>query len=34
VEIPFPDWVPPAEMDAAADLSVEEAVAMLPACLR
>jgi hypothetical protein len=32
-EIPFPGWVPAVEMAAATDLSPEDALAMLPACL-
>jgi hypothetical protein len=31
---PFPDWVPDPEQAAAENLSVEAALAMLPACLR
>ena len=34
VTVAFPDWVPAAERDRAASLSVEEALAQLPACLR
>ena len=34
VEIPFPDWVPDEEMTAARLLTVDAALAMLPACLR
>ena len=33
-EIPFPEWVPVDDMTAATLLSVEEALAQLPACLR
>ena len=33
-EIPFPEWVPVEVMTAARLLSVEEALAQLPACLR
>jgi hypothetical protein len=33
-EIPFPDWVPVEVITAARLLSVEEALALLPACLR
>ena len=33
-EIPFPEWVPAEELAAAALLTVEEALALLPACLR
>ena len=34
IAIPYPEWVPPEEITAAAKLSVEEALAQLPACLR
>jgi hypothetical protein len=34
IEIPFPEWVPPEDVAAAAKLSVEEALAQLPECLR
>ena len=34
VEVPFPDWVPAEDRAAAALLTVEEALALLPACLR
>ena len=34
IEIPFPEWVPPEEMAAAGLLSVDDALAQLPACLR
>jgi hypothetical protein len=34
IEIPFPEWIPAEELDAAALLSVDEALALLPACLR
>lgn len=34
IEIPFPEWVPPEDVRAAAELSVEAALAQLPACLR
>ena len=34
VEVPFPDWVPADDLAAAALLTVEEALALLPACLR
>jgi hypothetical protein len=34
VETPFPDWVPPDVTEAAAELSVAEADALLPECLR
>jgi hypothetical protein len=33
-EIPFPDWVPIEDVTAARLLSVDEALAQLPACLR
>lgn len=33
-EIPFPEWVPVEDMTAARLLSVDEALAQLPACLR
>jgi len=33
-EQPFPDWLPDEILRAAADLSVEDALAQLPACLR
>jgi hypothetical protein len=33
-ETPFPDWVPAAEQAAAKNLSVEEALALLPPCVR
>jgi hypothetical protein len=33
-EQPFPDWVPADVRRAAADLSVDEALALLPDCLR
>jgi hypothetical protein len=33
-EIPFPEWVPIEDMTAARLLSVDEALAQLPACLR
>jgi hypothetical protein len=34
VEIPFPDWVPLDDATAASKLSIQEALAQLPACLR
>jgi len=34
IEIPFPDWVPSEAVAAAAGLSVDAALAQLPACLR
>ena len=34
VRIPFPEWVPPEEMAAAELLTVDYALAQLPACLR
>jgi hypothetical protein len=34
IEIPFPDWVPAEDIAAAANLNVDDALAMLPACLR
>jgi hypothetical protein len=34
IAIPFPDWVPPEDLTAAALLKVDEAIAQLPACLR
>ena len=34
IEIPFPEWIPAEHLDAAALLSVDEALAQLPACLR
>ena len=34
VEIPFPDWVPADVMEAADALTEEEAMTMLPECLR
>jgi hypothetical protein len=33
VEIPFPEWVPAEDLAAAARLTVDEALALLPACL-
>jgi hypothetical protein len=33
MEIPFPDWVPAEDLSAAALLTVDEALAQLPACL-
>jgi hypothetical protein len=34
IEIPFPEWIPAEDLDAAALLSVDQALALLPACLR
>ena len=34
VEIPFPDWLPAEDLSAAAMLTIDEALAVLPACLR
>jgi hypothetical protein len=34
IEAPFPDWVPAEDLAAAALLTVDEALALLPACLR
>jgi hypothetical protein len=34
IAIPFPDWVPPEDLRAAASLEVDEALARLPVCLR
>ena len=34
IEIPFPDWVPAEDVSAAALLTIDEALALLPACLR
>jgi hypothetical protein len=34
VEVPFPDWIPAEDLAAAALLGVDEALALLPACLR
>jgi hypothetical protein len=34
VEVPFPDWVPAEDLSAAERLTVDEALAQLPACLR
>jgi hypothetical protein len=33
LEIPFPDWVPAEDVSAAALLTIDEALAQLPACL-
>ena len=33
-DIPFPEWVPPEDVAAAAKLTTEEALAQLPECLR
>jgi hypothetical protein len=34
VEVPFPEWIPAEVHAAAARLSVDEALALLPACVR
>jgi hypothetical protein len=34
IEIPFPEWVPAQEIAAARLLTVDDALAQLPACLR
>jgi hypothetical protein len=34
IEVAFPDWVPPEDIAAGALLSVDEALAQLPVCLR
>jgi len=34
VEVAFPAWVPPEDIAAATLLSVDEALAQLPVCLR
>ena len=34
VEVAFPEWVPAEDLAAAARLTVDEALALLPACLR
>jgi hypothetical protein len=34
MEIPFPEWVPAEEMTAAGLLTIDDALAQLPACLR
>jgi hypothetical protein len=34
IEVPFPDWVPAEDLADAALLTVDEALALLPACLR
>lgn len=34
IEMPFPDWVPAGDLSAATLLTVDEALAQLPACLR
>ena len=34
IEIPFPEWVPAEEMTAAGLLTIDDALARLPACLR
>ena len=34
IEIPFPEWVPAEAVTRAAKLSLEDALAQLPACLR
>jgi hypothetical protein len=33
IAVPFPDWVPSEDLEAAALLTVEDALAQLPACL-
>jgi hypothetical protein len=34
VEVPFPDWIPSEDLAAAALLTVDEALTLLPVCLR
>jgi hypothetical protein len=34
IEVPFPDWIPAEDHAAAALLTVDEALALLPACIR
>lgn len=34
IEVPFPEWVPAEDLAAAALLTCDEALALLPACLR
>jgi hypothetical protein len=34
IEVPFPEGIPAEDVAAAALLSVDEALALLPACLR
>jgi hypothetical protein len=34
IEVPFPEWIPAEDLAAAALLTVDEALARLPACLR
>jgi hypothetical protein len=34
VEVAFPEWVPAEDVAAAAQLTADEALALLPACLR
>jgi hypothetical protein len=34
IEVPFPEWIPAEVLAAAALLTVDEALALLPACLR
>jgi hypothetical protein len=34
IEIAFPEWIPAEDLVAAALLTVDEALALLPACLR
>ena len=34
IETPFPEWVPAEDLAAATRLTVDEALALLPACLR
>jgi hypothetical protein len=33
IEVPFPEWIPAEDLAAAALLTVDEALALLPACL-
>jgi hypothetical protein len=34
IETPFPEWIPAEDLAAAALLTIDEALALLPACLR
>jgi hypothetical protein len=34
IEVPFPDWIPAEDVAAAALLTLDEALALLPSCLR
>ena len=34
IEVPFPEWIPTEDLAAAGLLTVDEALALLPACLR